>query len=85
MRMPDRSRVLVVGTTPDYIDWIRRCNPERALFLTDPGQRQRTDQPQPEPHEEILANLTDGRQVRQAVRQHLLHHRMRINAVACFD
>ena len=32
--MPKTSRVVVVGTTPDYIEIIRQAHPEEAVFLT---------------------------------------------------
>jgi hypothetical protein len=36
--MPDK-RLLVVGTTSDYIDHICTRYPGRALFVTDPAER----------------------------------------------
>ncbi|MCX5908762.1 MAG: biotin carboxylase, partial [Deltaproteobacteria bacterium] len=50
---------LVVGTTPDYIEWIRKITPDRGLFLTDPILRRRAKEPSPEAKEEILCDLAD--------------------------
>jgi len=79
------DRLLVVGTTPDYIEWIRRICPQRALFITDPAARSKTREPLPEPHEEVLCELVDYEDVQKAVKCHLKHWGMRVNGIACFD
>jgi biotin carboxylase len=79
------NRLLVVGTTPDYIQWIRRICPQRALFITDPTARSNTMEPVPEPHEEVLCGLADYEDVRKVVTRHLKRWGMRVNGIACFD
>lgn len=81
---PD-PRVLVVGTTSDYIQWIRQSCPDQVLFITDPLIRSRALEPPPAPEEEILCDLTAGAQVRRALEKHLTAHRQRLAGVACFD
>jgi biotin carboxylase len=78
-------RVLVVGTTSDYIHWIRQSCPDQALFITDPPIRARAEEPSPPPAEEILCDLTAGDQVRQALKNHLAAFRQRLTGIACFD
>ena len=83
--VPIRTKVLVVGTTPDYIDWIRRSCPDRALFLTDPVARRPAVEPNPPPAEEVLCNLSDYREVRQVLQRLLLQENFRLDGVACYD
>jgi biotin carboxylase len=78
-------RVLVVGTTSDYVHWIRQSCPGQALFVTDPPIRTRALEPPPPPDEEILCDLTDGDRVRQALASHLAAYRQRLTGIACFD
>ena len=79
------NRLLVVGTTSDYIDWVRRVCPERALFVTDPTIRSNAREPGPAIHEEVLCNLADHEDVKKTVARHLAGWGMRVNGVACFD
>jgi len=83
--VPIKTQVLVVGTTPDYIDWIRRSCPERALFLTDPGLRRSAVEPSPPPAQEVLCDLSDYRAVRQALQRHLRQENLQLDGVACYD
>ena len=83
--MPSDKRVLVVGTTPDYIDWIRNSSPGEALFLTDPAARRGAQEPCPAPAEEILCDLADDEQVRHSLRQHLHTHGLHLEGVVCYD
>jgi biotin carboxylase len=81
----ERGVVLVVGTTPDYIDWIRRSAPGEALFLTDPAVWQGADETPPEPREEIRCDLADFEKARQALAAHLASWNLRIDGIACYD
>jgi biotin carboxylase len=83
--VPSENRLLVVGTTSDYIDWIRRTCPQRALFITDPSVRSNAREPSPAKHEEVLCELTDNHYVLKTVTRHLEGWGMRVNGVACFD
>ncbi len=79
------SRVLVVGTTPDYIDWIRNSSPGSALFLTEARTRRNSSDPLPEPGEEILCNLADLKTAQQLIREHLQRWEIKLSGVVCFD
>lgn len=82
--MPDR-RVLVVGTTPDYIAYIDRNYPGRALFLTEPGQRTGAREPSPSELDEIVIDLSSVRPVLAALEDHLRKHGLRLSGIACYD
>jgi biotin carboxylase len=75
----------VVGTTADYIDWIRTRSPESALFLTEPGVRREAYESCPTPAEEILCDLSDDDKALWALQQHLHAYGQVLNGVACFD
>jgi biotin carboxylase len=79
------ARVLVVGTTSDYIDWIRKACPNRALFLTDPGIRRLAEEAGPGPEEEILTLLDDPVRIRAEIDRHLEKWGLTLTGVACFD
>mgnify|MGYP001049147160 CR=1 FL=1 len=80
-----KTRVLVVGTTPDYIDLIRKACPERTLFLTDPEVRHNAWQQSPREHEEMLCHLEDKEEVLSRLLSHLDRWGDCIDGVACFD
>ncbi len=82
---PADPKTLVVGTTADYIEWIRTCRPGQALFLTDPVVRREADQPAPSPDEEILCDLADERHVFEVLARHLDERRINLAGVACYD
>ncbi|MEW5993306.1 MAG: ATP-grasp domain-containing protein [Candidatus Zixiibacteriota bacterium] len=82
--MSDR-RVLVVGTTPDYIAYIHECYPARALFLTDRSQPVGLAEPTPDEASEIVCNLLDADGVLGALHEHLDLRRQRLSGIACYD
>ncbi len=82
---PADRRVLVVGTTADYIDYIRTRRPGEVLFLTDPAVRREADQSTPPPDEELLCDLADEPRVREVLAGHLEQRRMGLAGVACYD
>jgi biotin carboxylase len=81
----NNPKVLVVGTTPDYIEWIRRASPGRALFLTDAVDRERAEEPCPNRFEEVVSSLEDYPQVKNDLRAHLERWNIHLNGIACFD
>lgn len=78
-------KTLVVGTTPDYIDWLRQAAPGKGIFLTDPVMRQAAKEPDPEAGEEILSDLADYEQTGNRLRDHLEHWGLDLDGIACFD
>ena len=82
--MPDK-RLLVVGTTADYIDHISTRYPGRALFITDPAERAAAVETDPEPADELRSDLQDSRRVLDDLKTHLSRWQMEISGVACYD
>jgi biotin carboxylase len=80
-----KPKVLVVGTTSDYIDWIERTCPDAALFLTTPAVRQKAIEPGPAPAQELCCNLNDYGHLLQALEQHLAQFHQHPAGIACFD
>jgi len=78
-------RVLVVGTTSDYIDIIDRRFPQRAIFITDGRERAKATEPPPSSDVELLCDLSQPEQVVAAVRKHLDQWQMEPSGIACFD
>lgn len=83
--MPNIPRVLVVGTTADYIDWIRCQCPERALFLTDPLIRHKAQETNPASHEEVLCDLSDYDQARETLKNHLRIWGLSLDGITSYD
>lgn len=48
------TRTLIVGTTPDYIDKLRRQHPEQLFFITARAKRNGAREAAPGPAEELL-------------------------------
>ncbi|MBF0531019.1 MAG: hypothetical protein HQK55_17485 [Deltaproteobacteria bacterium] len=83
--LPSFERVLVIGTTTDYIDFIDRRYPHRAIFVTDPAERLRGKEKSPDPSSEILVALEHPLTVFEEIRAHLTRHGLKPSGVACFD
>ncbi len=83
--MPHSPKVLVVGTTADYIDWIRHSSPGSALFLTDPSIRRFAQETPPSPYEEILCDLSDHRHARNALQRHLRKECIPLVGITSYD
>lgn len=83
--MSSNTKVLVVGTTTDYIDWIRTRCPGRALFLTDPSLRATAKEAEPAPAEEILCDLLDYPQVSRLLKRHLRRERLHLDGITSYD
>ncbi len=80
-----KKQVLVVGTTSDYIEWIRNIRPGQALFLTEPKVRQDATEPCPEAGEEILCPICDIDGAVSALEQHKKDFGVTLSGIACFD
>ena len=80
------ERVLVVGTTADYIDLICRRFPGRALFLTEPKERARpSPYLRPDTTTEVPCDLSRPEKVLANLKAHLERCRIRLSGIACFD
>ena len=79
------NRVLVIGTSTDYIDFIYRQHPDRALFVTDPAERRRGEEPAPEKQSELLVEMDNPAAVLEKLCHHLKRYGLKATGVACFD
>ncbi len=84
-RASQRRVTLVVGTTTDYIEWIRKIAPGRSIFLTDPAEREKAEEPRPGGSEEILSDLADYRLTAARLDEHLAERGLSLDGIACFD
>ena len=80
-----RERVLVVGTTPDYVDLLRRDHPDDCLFLTDSRLRLRAREPRPDDREEILYRSDRQLSAIELLKRHQDRYGIKVVGVACFD
>jgi len=80
-----QCKILVTGTTPDYIQWIRSSCPGRALFITHPDIRQAADEDPPGKDEEILVSLSDKDRVLDALLAHLKKWNQTLGGIFSFD
>lgn len=76
-------KVLVVGTTGDYIADLDAQLPGRLVFLTDRAERARSGFPPPE--HEILADLRDAEAARRDLMRCLPEHASSLSGVTCYD
>lgn len=81
----DNKKVLVVGTTTDYIEWLRQVRPGKALFLTDYSLRRKATETVPDRDEEILSCLDDMDQAREDLQRHIRKRRIQLTGIVCFD
>lgn len=79
------KRVLVVGTTSDYIDIITRRYPGRGLFITDGRERGSAVEPAPPATDEVLVDLSDKAETLALVQEHLSRWSLEASGVTCFD
>lgn len=82
---PPQHKILVTGTTPDYIQWIRLSCPGRALFITQPDLRQGAAEDPPGEEEEILVSLADKDRVLATLLAHLKNRNQTLDAIFSFD
>ena len=82
--MPD-GKILVVGTTSDYIDLLRKAAPGKLLFVTAHGIRRHAIEPTPLPVEEILCDPSSPEIVAMQLRQHVRTFNLCLTGIACFD
>ncbi len=84
------QRVLIVGTTSDYIDILRHKYPPKSLlFLTSPSIRENAAEERPELSEEIIFDLDIARgnleNLINSIQKHLQVYNISLIGIACFD
>ncbi len=81
----DKRRTLVVGTTRDYIERLRKVRPGRAFFLTDPAVHDLPGAGPPPPDEELVTPLGDAARAAAALAERLDRLGIALDGVACYD
>jgi len=79
------SKVLVVGTTPDYAKWIKTLLKGEGFFITDLELRKHAVEPKLEPIEEVLCDLADYNNAVCFLKEHVKRYDIDVAGVACFD
>lgn len=79
------GRVIVFGTTADYIAMIDERYPGRCLFITDPLERARADQLAPDNRTEILCDLENLAEISSALDNFISVTGISISGIVAFD
>ncbi|MEW5895063.1 MAG: ATP-grasp domain-containing protein [Candidatus Omnitrophota bacterium] len=80
-----RKKILIVGTTADYVELLDQRFPGEVLFITDPGERSRWSGPCPLPPNEVLSELHDSDAVLKALLKHLKQYEIGLSGVVSYD
>ena len=83
--LSDAACVLVVGTTPDYIQLIDERWPGRAAFLTQRELRATASEPPPARSIEFLCDLADWQGALRSLSDEVNQRHVRIVGVTCYD
>ncbi|HSG29829.1 MAG TPA: ATP-grasp domain-containing protein, partial [Candidatus Krumholzibacterium sp.] len=78
------DRVLVVGTTRDYIEYLDRARPGRIVFLTDPSEYRDLPDEADGPLQ-ILSPLSETERVIDELESFLYDKGISLSGIACFD
>lgn len=79
------KKILVIGTTSDYIDWIQNACPGKALFLTGPEVRKNAQEKSPAAEEEIVTPLENIDHIKNELVLHLKKWGQTVSGITCFD
>ncbi|WP_303851508.1 acetyl-CoA carboxylase biotin carboxylase subunit family protein [Seleniivibrio woodruffii] len=79
------TRVLVVGSTPDYNEIIYTKYGGETLFLTDKSQSAEWTGFKPPKKDECLFDLSNHEGAIEAILAHAKAHEISINGITCFD
>jgi len=79
------TRVIVVGTTSDYISLLSRRYPDRILFITDTAEREKWPDIGLEEGAELLCDLTAFENILKALTDHNQRHDFVISGIVSFD
>ncbi len=77
-------RVLVIGTTHDYVDYLLNQYPGRCLFLVEPKEAQKI-RLNADDGSVLTCGLTDKSQVLVELKSHLKETGLKLSGIACFD
>ncbi|MBU1657212.1 MAG: biotin carboxylase, partial [Candidatus Omnitrophica bacterium] len=83
--MLDLKKVIVLGTTADYIELLIDRFGERVFFVTDPCERIKWKGQKPAPLQEVLLDLKDQDAVFGDLKAYLREHNIEPSGIVCFD
>lgn len=83
--MANMKKVLVIGTTADYIEVLIERFEDRVFFVTDFEERVKCKGVKPASSSEALLDLEDQGVIVNALKGHLQEHNIVPSGVACFD
>jgi biotin carboxylase len=81
----NEKRILVVGTTRDYIEYIQGQYPGRVLFITDEAEWSAHGTGTLEPKFEIACDLSDQGQVIALLDDRLGRQDIELTGITCYD
>jgi biotin carboxylase len=79
------KRILVIGTTPDYVAHITRGYPGRALFVNHILCKMPAVAPAPDESSKVRGDLTCPEDIADKIERHLARRRMEPIGITCFD
>lgn len=83
--MSQTKKILVIGTTADYIELLIERFPERLFFVTDTKERKEWSGPVPGTSLEVPVDLKDQEDIVGALTEHLRMHNIEPSGIVCFD
>ena len=83
--MSQTKKILIIGTTADYIELLTERFPERLFFVTDTKERKEWKGPVPGTSLEVLVDLKDQEDIVGALTEHLRMHNIEPSGIVCFD
>lgn len=83
--MTRQPKILVVGTTEDYVEWIRAASPGQAIFLVDGDGRKKRWADYPSSDDEIITDLSDFDSVFKAIKDYFDTRKFSLEGIVCFD
>lgn len=79
------KRILVIGTTPDYISYIHFNYHNRALFVTDSATQSKSMENKPDDRSELVCDLSHYDTVVRLIIHHCRQWKIDISGITCFD
>ncbi|MFH2036085.1 MAG: ATP-grasp domain-containing protein [Candidatus Zixiibacteriota bacterium] len=78
------KRILVVGTTYDYVDQLNISHPGKSLFLIDPTEASKL-KVGTNPNSLIVCNLKSFKKAAAAIKKHLSLNSLELSGITSFD
>lgn len=79
------SRILVVGTTADYIEYLYTRFQNQLLFITDFKERVDSERISPDITSEVLCELSNITNTALSLGDHIKQYDLKVSGVVCFD